>query len=163
MKPRMQGRAVRLSLAAALALYGGAVLAQAGTAPAATASPAPAAVPNDAPPPAPNSADQADPENEQKIKLPNVNVEGKRNVFTDSDKKLKQLQDSLPCAGCDAKPHTKRKFVKRVLDAVGDRVLPTEAPDHSTLDANDKAEDFAKHNLCGPGNISGCVPDNVKP
>jgi len=111
-----------------------------------------------------DSANQAaQSEEDKKIKLPNVNVQGKRNVFNDNDKKLKDLQESLPCTGCDAKPHTKKKLVKRVLDAVGERVLPTEAPDHSDRDANDKAQDFSKENVCSAGNVNGCLPDNVKP
>lgn len=100
---------------------------------------------------------------EQKVILPNVNVQGQRNVFNDNDKKLKDLQESLPCTGCDAKPHTHKKLVKRVLDAVGDRVLPTEAPDHSDRDPNDKAQELSKENLCSPSNMSGCVQDNLKP
>jgi hypothetical protein len=122
-----------------------------------------------APQPAPGTTQQqsqtdaADTRQEQKVILPNVNVEGKRNVFNDNDKKLKELKESLPCTGCDAKPHTKKKLVKRVLDAVGERVLPTEAPDHSDRDANDKAEEFSKENVCSAGNMNGCVPDNLKP
>lgn len=100
---------------------------------------------------------------EQKVILPNVNVQGQRNVFNDNDKKLKDLQESLPCTGCDAKPHTHRKLVKRVLDAVGDRVLPTEAPDHSDRDPNDKAQELSKENLCSASNMNGCVQDNLKP
>jgi hypothetical protein len=100
---------------------------------------------------------------EQRVILPNVNVQGQRNVFNDNDKKLKELQESLPCTGCDAKPHTKKKLVKRVLDAVGDRVLPTEAPDHSDRDPNDKAQELSKENLCSAGNMNGCVQDNLKP
>lgn len=102
-------------------------------------------------------------DNTANINLPGVNVEGKRNVFNDNDKKLKQLQDSLPCTGCDAKPHTKKKFVKRVLDAVGDRVLPTEAPDHSTHDANDKALEFSQQGNCTGANVKECVPANAQP
>lgn len=97
------------------------------------------------------------------VNLSGVNVQGKRNVFTDNDKKLKDLQEALPCAGCDAKPHVKKKFVKRVLDSVAERVTPTEAPDHSNRDPNDKAQDFSQQGNCNAGNVGGCVPDNLKP
>ncbi len=136
---------------------------------AATAPPAPAQPPQGAAPSerqvqaADDAAKLPPPEEDKKITLPNVNVQGKRNVFNDNDKKLKDLQESLPCSGCDAKPHTKKKLVKRVLDAVGDRVLPTEAPDHSDRDANDKAQEFSKENVCSAGNMNGCVQDNLKP
>jgi hypothetical protein len=100
---------------------------------------------------------------EANIKLPGVNVQGQRNVFDDNDKKLKALQDSLPCNGCDAKPHTHKKLYKKVLDAVGDRVLPTEAPDHSTHDANDKSLDFANEGNCVGANIKQCTPSNAAP
>jgi len=155
----------RFALALLLSAFGNAALAQSssGAAPAPPAAPplassAEAAAAADSASPPPDTDD-----NTKKINLPDVNVQGKRNVFNDNDKKIKELQDSLPCTGCDAKPHTKRKFVKRVLDAVTDRVLPTEAPDHSDRDPNDKAQEFSQQNTCSAGNIGGCVPDNVKP
>ena len=164
MRPgRERNAAARLALALLLAICGNSAQAQSssGAAPLQPAAPpvaseAAAAADNASQPAAANDEDK-------KINLPNVNVQGKRNVFNDNDKKMKELQESLPCTGCDAKPHTKRKFVKRVLDAVGDRVLPTEAPDHSDRDPNDKAQEFSQQNLCSAGNIGGCVPDNVKP
>jgi len=97
------------------------------------------------------------------VNLSGVQVEGKRNVFTDNDKKLKQLQDSLPCTGCDAKPHVKKKLVSRVLNAVGERVLPTETPDHSDRDPNDKAQEFSQEGACNAANVGGCVGGNLKP
>ncbi|MBV8063486.1 MAG: hypothetical protein JOY51_07820 [Nevskia sp.] len=126
---------------------------------------APPALPAAAPaaPAAPGSEGHPADDDAQKIKLPNVNVQGKRNVFNDNDKHIKDLQEALPCTGCDAKPRTKRKFVKRVLDAVGDRVLPSEAPDHTDRDANDRAKEFSQENTCTAANVSGCVPDNLKP
>jgi len=153
----------RLALALLLAVCGSA-LAQSssgGNAPPAQSTAPPATSPEAAV--AADNAAQAQSEEDKKIKLPNVNVQGKRNVFNDNDKKLKDLQESLPCTGCDAKPHTKKKLVKRVLDAVGERVLPTEAPDHSDRDANDKAKEFSQQNTCTAGNVGGCVQDNVKP
>ena len=97
------------------------------------------------------------------INLNGVTVQGKRNPLEDTDKHLKQLQDALPCNGCDATPHTHKKLVKRVVDAIGERVLPTEAPDHSTRDPNDKAQEFSQQNLCSAANTAGCQPDNLKP
>ena len=97
------------------------------------------------------------------VNLSGVNVQGKRNVFTDNDKKLKDLQQSLPCAGCDATPHVKKKFVRRVLDTVAERVTPTEAPDHSNRDPNDKAQEYSQQNNCNAANVGGCVQDNLKP
>jgi len=42
-------------------------------------------------------------------------------------------------------------------------VTPTEAPDHSSRDPNDKAEDLSQENNCNAGNVGGCVPSNLKP
>jgi hypothetical protein len=144
------------------------------TAPAAPQAPATqAAAPTPAAAPADNTAKPAQPAaegqgeanggEEAKINLPGATVQGKRNAFDESDRKLKELQDSLPCTGCDAKPHTHKKLYKRVLDAVGDRVLPTEAPDHSAHDANDKSLDFAKEGNCEGANIRQCTPSNASP
>lgn len=98
-----------------------------------------------------------------KVNLPGVTVQGKSNVFNDNDRKLKELQDSLPCTGCDAKPHTHKKLYKRVLDAVGDRVLPTEAPDHAAHDANDKSLEFSQEGNCSGANVKQCTPSNASP
>jgi hypothetical protein len=97
------------------------------------------------------------------VNLPGATVQGKRNAFDENDRKLKELQDSLPCTGCDAKPHTHKKLYKRVLDAVGDRVLPTEAPDHSARDANDKSLEFTEEGNCSGANVKQCVPSNAAP
>lgn len=102
-------------------------------------------------------------EDQAHINLPGATVQGKRNAFDENDRKLKELQDSLPCTGCDAKPHTHKKLYKRVLDAVGDRVLPTEAPDHSTHDANDKSLEFSQEGNCSGANVKQCVPSNATP
>ena len=164
---------LRLALALALSVCGGQVLAQ--SAPAQPSPPPPAeqqAKPADAAPlkiaPAPEplvgAGEHADtPSTTANVKLPRVNVQGQRNVFNDNDKKLKELQDNLPCAGCDATPHVKKKLVKRVLEAVGERVLPTEAPDHSDRDPNDKAAEFSQQNACNAANVGGCIQDNLKP
>ncbi len=101
--------------------------------------------------------------NTANVNLSTVNVQGKHNVFNDNDKKLKQLQDSLPCTGCDATPHVKKKFVARVLNAVGERVLPTETPDHTNRDPNDRAEEYSQENSCTAANVGGCVQSNLKP
>jgi len=97
------------------------------------------------------------------VNLSGVQVEGKRNVFNDNDRKLKQLQDSLPCNGCDATPHVKKKFVRRVLNAIGERVLPTETPDHTDRDPNDRAQEFSQEGACNAANVGGCVGGNLKP
>jgi hypothetical protein len=152
----------RFALALLLAACGSA-LAQSSSGGGAPAPAAAAATSAEAAAAADSATQAAQSEDDKKIKLPNVNVQGKRNVFNDNDKKLKDLQESLPCTGCDAKPHTKKKLVKRVLDAVGERVLPTEAPDHSDRDANDKAKEFSQQNTCTASNVGGCVQDNVKP
>ncbi|HZR37098.1 MAG TPA: hypothetical protein VFA75_17140 [Nevskia sp.] len=164
MKPH-GGSPAPARLALLLLLACGGALAQSssgGTPPPAQPVP-PAAISPEAAAAADPASQPAQGEEDKKIKLPKVNVQGNRNVFNDNDKKLKELQESLPCTGCDAKPHTKKKLVKRVLDAVGERVLPTEAPDHSDRDANDKAKEFSQQNTCTAGNVGGCVPDNVKP
>ncbi|WP_029923210.1 hypothetical protein [Nevskia soli] len=183
MKPYPAIRApLRLTLALVLAVCGGNVLAQSAPAqksvPATPPASAPAAPPAEQAKPAPPSNLQMAPAPEPivgagehpdtpgttaNVTLPRVNVQGQRNVFNDNDKKLKDLQDNLPCAGCDATPHVKKKLVKRVLEAVGERVLPTEAPDHSDRDPNDKAAEFSQQNACNAGNVGGCVPDNLKP
>ena len=98
-----------------------------------------------------------------RVNLPGATVQGKRNAFDENDRKLKELQDSLPCTGCDAKPHTHKKLYKRVLDAVGDRVLPTEAPDHSARDANDKSLEFTQEGNCSGANVKQCTPSNASP
>ena len=172
--------AVRLALSLALSVCGVNALAQSAPAPAA-AAPAPTAPPAAAEPakPAAPSALQVTPPAEPlvgageerpessgttaEVNLPRVNVQGQRNTFYDNDKKLKELKDSLPCAGCDATPHVKKKFMKKVLDAVAERITPTEAPDHSARDPNDKAEDLSRENDCNAGNVGGCVPSNLKP
>ncbi|MDB5975804.1 MAG: hypothetical protein JWR07_2564 [Nevskia sp.] len=183
MKPYRAIRApLHLALALTLVVCGGNVLAQ--SAPAQTpAAPAPAtSAPATAPaeqakPGAPSNLQIAPapepivgagehpdtPSTTANVTLPRVNVQGQRNVFNDNDKKLKDLQDNLPCAGCDATPHVKKKLVKRVLEAVGERVLPTEAPDHSDRDPNDKAAEFSQQNACSASNVGGCIPDNLKP
>jgi hypothetical protein len=97
------------------------------------------------------------------VNLGTVHVEGRRNAFTDSDKRMKQLQDSLPCAGCDAKPHVKKKFISRVLNAVAERITPTEAPDHTNRDPNDKAQDFSQEGVCSAANMNGCISNNANP
>jgi hypothetical protein len=176
--------AARLALGLALSVCGVNALAQSAPAPAAAApaaAPAPTAPPAAAEPakPAAPSALQVTPPAEPlvgageerpessgttaEVNLPRVNVQGQRNTFYDNDKKLKELKDSLPCAGCDATPHVKKKFVKKVLDAVAERITPTEAPDHSARDPNDKAEDLSRENDCNAGNVGGCVPSNLKP
>lgn len=158
------GPATRFVSALLLSLaFAATAMAQAQTRPAAAAAPASVAPAPSAQPEAGADAQDAGDDDTKKINLPNVNVQGKRNVFNDNDKKIKDLQESLPCTGCDAKPHTKRKFVRRVLDAVGDRVLPTEAPDHSDRDPSDKAQEFSQRDLCNASNVGGCVPDNAKP
>ena len=161
----------RLALGLALSVCGANALAQSAPAqtppaPVEPAKPAPAPVLQVAPPPEPlvGAGEHPDtPSATANVNLPRVNVQGQRNVFNDNDKKLKDLQESLPCAGCDAKPHVKKKLVKRVLDAVGERVLPTEAPDHSTHDANDKAAEFSQEGNCSAANPGGCVQGNLKP
>ena len=161
---------LRLALTLALSLGGGQVLAQ--SAPAQSPPPAEQARPADAPPlqiaparePLVGAGEHPDtPSTTANVTLPRVNVQGQRNVFNDNDKKLKELQDNLPCAGCDATPHVKKKLVKRVIEAVGERVLPTEAPDHSDRDANDKAAEFSQQNTCTAANVGGCIQDNLKP
>lgn len=158
--------AARLALGLLFAAFGQLALAQSSSSGGTAAQP-PAKVPEVTAEAAaaadPNAPAEPAASDDKKINLPGVSVQGKRNVFNDNDKKLKDMQDSLPCTGCDAKPHTKKKLVKRVLDAVGERVLPTEAPDHSDRDANDKAQEFSQQNLCTAGNIGGCIPDNTKP
>ncbi len=164
---------LRLALVLALSVCSGQVLAQSASAPPpAPPPPAEQAKPADASPlqiaPAPEpivgAGEHADtPSTTANVKLPRVNVQGQRNVFNDNDKKLKELQDNLPCAGCDATPHVKKKLVKRVLEAVGERVLPTEAPDHSDRDPNDKAAEFSQQNACNAANVGGCIQDNLKP
>jgi hypothetical protein len=160
--------AVLLLAVAALAPFG--AMAQASppqTAPAAADSPATATdeVPSadagnsDAKPP----AEQGPPDQSKVIQLNGVTVQGKHDPLAEGDKHLKQLQDSLPCNGCDAKPQTHKKLVSRVLNAVGERVLPTEAPDHSTRDPNDKAAEFSQENVCSASNVGGCVPSNARP
>lgn len=98
-----------------------------------------------------------------KVNLQGATVEGKRNAFDENDRKLKELQDSLPCNGCDAKPHTHKKLYKKVLDAVGNTVLPTEAPDHSAHDANDKSLEFIEEGNCTGANVKQCTPSNASP
>ena len=185
MKPYPAIRApLHIALALVLVVCGGNVLAQ--SAPAQTPpAPSPAAAPTapaapgaeqpkpgtpsnlqiaPAPEPIVGAGEHPDtPGTTANVTLPRVNVQGQRNVFNDNDKKLKDLQDNLPCAGCDATPHVKKKLVKRVLEAVGERVLPTEAPDHSDRDPNDKAAEFSQQNTCNASNVGGCVPDNLKP
>ncbi|MDR3418544.1 MAG: hypothetical protein P4L83_20430 [Nevskia sp.] len=119
--------------------------------------------PVEAPASPPAAAGEKPADDSNKVKLPGVNVQGKRDVFGENDRRLKQLQDSLPCAGCDAKPHTKKKLVNRVLDTVGDRVLPTEAPDHSNREANDKAEELSKDGVCSAASLGQCAPGNARP
>ena len=69
--------------------------------------------------------------------MPAVTVEGQRNAFTESDRRLKGLIDGLPCTGCDAnrvEPH--KSLTERALNVVADQVLPTAAPDDSADRAN---------------------------
>ena len=173
MKPSSARRALlRLALALASSLACGPVLAQSAPAQSPPPPPAEQARPADAPPlqiaparePLVGAGEHPDtPSTTANVTLPRVNVQGQRNVFNDNDKKLKELQDNLPCAGCDATPHVKKKLVKRVIEAVGERVLPTEAPDHSDRDANDKAAEFSQQNTCTAANVGGCIQDNLKP
>lgn len=39
------------------------------------------------------------------IRLPGVTVNGRRDAFSDSDQRLRDLQAALPCAGCDGRRH----------------------------------------------------------
>jgi hypothetical protein len=50
-----------------------------------------------------------------------------------------------------------------VLNAVGERVLPTPAPDHSNRDPNDKAEEYSQQDACNAANPGGCIQSNLKP
>jgi len=69
--------------------------------------------------------------------LPAVTVEGQRNAFTKSDRRLKGLIDSLPCSGCDTKKiELHKSLTERALTAVADQVLPAAAPDDSIDRAN---------------------------
>jgi len=178
MKPRpAMAVAARLALSVALSVCGARALAQSAPAaptPASTAPPASAEQANPAkaptlqvaPPPEPlvGAGEHPDtPNTTANVTLPRVNVQGQRNVFNDNDKKLKDLQESLPCAGCDATPHVKKKLVRRVVDAVVERVTPTEAPDHSSRDPNDKAQDFSQQDICSAANPGGCIQSNLKP
>ncbi|HWY25597.1 MAG TPA: hypothetical protein VNX47_11800 [Nevskia sp.] len=98
----------------------------------------------------------------QAEKLDEITVQGHRDVLGDSDKRLKALQNSLPCNGCDVKPR-KKKFMRKVLDAVSERVLPTEAPDHSHYDPNDKTLEFSQQGQCIGVNVNQCIPANANP
>jgi hypothetical protein len=162
------GLAVRLALGIALSICGETAQAQSAaqtspepSAPAASTVAQPTAAAADAPAAAGEQA-KAD-STSADVKLPGVSVQGKRNVFEENDKKLKELQDSLPCNGCDATPHVKKKLVARVLNAVGERVLPTPAPDHSNRDPNDKAEEYSQQDACNAANPGGCIQSNLKP
>jgi hypothetical protein len=95
-------------------------------------------------------------------KLNEIIVQGHHDTLGDSDKRLKALQNSLPCNGCDAKPR-KKKFMRKVLDAVADRVLPTAAPDHSNYDPNDKTLEFSQQGQCIGVNVNQCIPSNANP
>ena len=97
----------------------------------------------------------------QELKLNGVTVEGKRNPLDDRDKHLKQLQESLPCSGCDVPPR-KKKFLRKVLDKALDEVTPQEAPDHSH-EVNDQAQDFSQQGRCISADVNQCTPENAKP
>jgi hypothetical protein len=155
------GKLLRLVVYALLSGGCAGALAQDAAPPAPPPEPAPAeAAPASPPAPAEKPAEDG---SKASITLPGVQVGGKHDALSESDKRLKALQDSLPCTGCDATPHTHKKLVKRVVDAVGERVTPTDAPDHSTREANDKAEDMSKEGVCGAGNMAACAPANAQP
>lgn len=116
--------------------------------------PAPTAKP---PPPSPQQDASADAQ-----QLKGVEVQGKRDVLRDSDKRLKALQDSLPCAGCDVKPR-KKKFVRRMLDKALNQVTPQAAPDGSH-EVNDKAQQYSQEGQCiGAVDARRCAPTNAQP
>lgn len=101
------------------------------------------------------------------VRLPGVEVQGKRNPLADSDERLKKLTESLPCVGCDAKPVKPGGKVKKALDKAVDfaldQVTPQAPRDHSH-EANDAAKDNAQRGQCiGAANVMQCVPANANP
>ena len=112
-----------------------------------------------------NQAADQDAQKDDSQNLNEITVHGHHDTLGESDKRLKALQNSLPCNGCDVKPR-KKKFMRKVLDAVAERVLPTEAPDHSNYDPNDKTLEFSQEGSCITGGmnvVNSCVPSNANP
>ena len=86
-------------------------------------------------------AEDAPPAEPPAHELPGVTVEGKRNLLEESDRKLKELVNGLPCNGCDTKPVRPGGTITRIVDAVlgytADKVLPTAVPNDSEARAKD--------------------------
>jgi hypothetical protein len=105
------------------------------------------------------------PEPERKtaeVQLNGVQVQGKHDVLNDSDKRLKALQDSLPCSGCDVPPR-KKKLIGRIVQKAVNEVTPQPKPDRSH-EVNDRALDFSQQGQCiGTDDARDCTPMNARP
>lgn len=110
--------------------------------------------------PAPTPQDQE--RKTEDVQLKGVEVQGKHDVLHDADKRLKALQDSLPCSGCDVPPR-KKKFVRRMVDKAINEITPQPPPERSH-EVNDKAQEYSQDGQCiGVNDARRCAPENTRP